>query len=147
MAMILGRKSTSGGIQFLGDKLVSWMSKKQNCTAMSSEYGEYERVRGLSTASCAQIEVSLMKNEKKCMDKGGLRSKKATSTHLRRRVNTSAVRFTSLIAELKTTIWTSDAIKPFPATSGFFSTDNLSHLSRRYTRYLLTSHSEIVDIE
>ncbi|GJT93710.1 reverse transcriptase domain-containing protein [Tanacetum coccineum] len=30
------RKSTSGGIQFLGDKLVSWMSKRQNCTAMSS---------------------------------------------------------------------------------------------------------------
>ncbi|GJU91684.1 hypothetical protein Tco_1304107 [Tanacetum coccineum] len=30
------RKSTSGGIQFLGDKLVSWMSKKQDCTAMSS---------------------------------------------------------------------------------------------------------------
>nr|GFB62905.1 hypothetical protein [Tanacetum cinerariifolium] len=28
-------KSTSRGIQFLGDKLVSWMSKKQNCTAMS----------------------------------------------------------------------------------------------------------------
>ncbi|GKF57538.1 ribonuclease H-like domain-containing protein, partial [Tanacetum coccineum] len=28
------RKNTSGGIQFLGDKLVSWMSKKQNCTAM-----------------------------------------------------------------------------------------------------------------
>ncbi|GKA76945.1 retrovirus-related pol polyprotein from transposon TNT 1-94 [Tanacetum coccineum] len=25
------RKSTSGGIQFLGDKLVSWMSKKQDC--------------------------------------------------------------------------------------------------------------------
>ncbi|GJX37338.1 retrovirus-related pol polyprotein from transposon TNT 1-94 [Tanacetum coccineum] len=25
------RKSTSGGIQFLGDKLVSWMSKKQTC--------------------------------------------------------------------------------------------------------------------
>ncbi|GJT33678.1 retrovirus-related pol polyprotein from transposon TNT 1-94 [Tanacetum coccineum] len=30
------RKSTSRGIQFLGDKLVSWMSKKQNCTAISS---------------------------------------------------------------------------------------------------------------
>nr|GFA08845.1 hypothetical protein [Tanacetum cinerariifolium] len=29
------RKSTSGGIQFLGEKLVSWMSKKQDCTAMS----------------------------------------------------------------------------------------------------------------
>nr|GEY58800.1 retrovirus-related Pol polyprotein from transposon TNT 1-94 [Tanacetum cinerariifolium] len=35
------RKSTSGGIQFLGDKLVSWMSKKHNCTAMSSAEAEY----------------------------------------------------------------------------------------------------------
>ncbi|GJZ07480.1 uncharacterized mitochondrial protein-like protein [Tanacetum coccineum] len=35
------RKSTSGGIQFLGDKLVSWMLKKQNCTAMSSAEAEY----------------------------------------------------------------------------------------------------------
>nr|GEY49184.1 retrovirus-related Pol polyprotein from transposon TNT 1-94 [Tanacetum cinerariifolium] len=35
------RKSTSGGIQFLGDKLVSLMSKKQNCTAMSSAEAEY----------------------------------------------------------------------------------------------------------
>nr|GEW87513.1 hypothetical protein [Tanacetum cinerariifolium] len=34
-------KSTSGGIQFLGDKLVSWMSKKQNCIAMSSAEAEY----------------------------------------------------------------------------------------------------------
>nr|GEV18948.1 Gag-Pol polyprotein [Tanacetum cinerariifolium] len=38
---IYTRKSTSGGIQFLGDKLVSWMSKKQNCTAMSSAEAEY----------------------------------------------------------------------------------------------------------
>nr|GEV66175.1 integrase, catalytic region, zinc finger, CCHC-type, peptidase aspartic, catalytic [Tanacetum cinerariifolium] len=37
------RKSTSGGIQFLGDKLVSWMSKKQDCTAMSSAEAEYKR--------------------------------------------------------------------------------------------------------
>nr|GEU40959.1 hypothetical protein [Tanacetum cinerariifolium] len=44
-------KSTSGGIQFLGDKLVSWMSKKQNCTAMSSAKAEYV---ALST-SCAQV--------------------------------------------------------------------------------------------
>ncbi|GKA53375.1 retrovirus-related pol polyprotein from transposon TNT 1-94 [Tanacetum coccineum] len=29
------RKSTSGGIQFLGEKLVSWMSKKQDCTAIT----------------------------------------------------------------------------------------------------------------
>ncbi|GJX32210.1 retrovirus-related pol polyprotein from transposon TNT 1-94 [Tanacetum coccineum] len=35
--------STSGGIQFLGDKLVSWMSKKQDCTAMSSAEVEYVR--------------------------------------------------------------------------------------------------------
>ncbi|GKF99999.1 hypothetical protein Tco_0301690 [Tanacetum coccineum] len=32
------RKSTSGGIQFLGgDKLVSWSSKKQDCTSMSPD--------------------------------------------------------------------------------------------------------------
>nr|GFA18579.1 hypothetical protein [Tanacetum cinerariifolium] len=35
------RKSTSGGIQFLGDKLVSWMSKKHDCTALSSAEAEY----------------------------------------------------------------------------------------------------------
>nr|GEV39122.1 hypothetical protein [Tanacetum cinerariifolium] len=36
------RKSTSGGIQFLGgDKLVSWSSKKQDCTSMSSAEVEY----------------------------------------------------------------------------------------------------------
>nr|GEX50923.1 copia protein [Tanacetum cinerariifolium] len=45
------RKSTFGGIQFIGDKLVSWMSKKQNCTAMSSVEAEYV---ALST-SCAQV--------------------------------------------------------------------------------------------
>ncbi|GJZ82160.1 hypothetical protein Tco_0647154 [Tanacetum coccineum] len=45
------RKSTSGGIQFLGDKLVSWRSKKQNCTAMSSAETEYVTL----SASCAQV--------------------------------------------------------------------------------------------
>ncbi|GJY22511.1 hypothetical protein Tco_0396169 [Tanacetum coccineum] len=45
------RKSTSERIQFLGDKLVSWMSKKQDCTAMSSAEAEYV---ALST-SCAQV--------------------------------------------------------------------------------------------
>ncbi|GJU45491.1 hypothetical protein Tco_1202757 [Tanacetum coccineum] len=34
-------KSTSGGIQFLGEKLVSWMSKKQDCTAMSTVKAKY----------------------------------------------------------------------------------------------------------
>nr|GFC85908.1 uncharacterized mitochondrial protein AtMg00810-like [Tanacetum cinerariifolium] len=32
---------TTGAIQFLGETLVSWMSKKQNCTAMSSAEVEY----------------------------------------------------------------------------------------------------------
>nr|GEW05517.1 retrovirus-related Pol polyprotein from transposon TNT 1-94 [Tanacetum cinerariifolium] len=44
-------KSTYGGIQFLGDKLVSWMSKKQNCTTMSSAEAEYVAL----SASCAQV--------------------------------------------------------------------------------------------
>ncbi|GJX28858.1 retrovirus-related pol polyprotein from transposon TNT 1-94, partial [Tanacetum coccineum] len=35
-------KNTSRGIQFLGDKSVSWMSKKQVCTAMSSAKAEIE---------------------------------------------------------------------------------------------------------
>nr|GEZ52294.1 putative RNA-directed DNA polymerase [Tanacetum cinerariifolium] len=36
------RKSTSGGIQFLGgDKLVSWSSKKQDCTSMYFAEAEY----------------------------------------------------------------------------------------------------------
>ncbi|GKA35244.1 retrovirus-related pol polyprotein from transposon TNT 1-94 [Tanacetum coccineum] len=45
------RKITSEGIQFLGDKLVSWMSKKQDCTAMSSAELEYVAL----SASCAQV--------------------------------------------------------------------------------------------
>ncbi|GKG37976.1 hypothetical protein Tco_0457199 [Tanacetum coccineum] len=44
-------KSTSGGIQFLGDKLVSSMSKKQDCTAMSSAEPKYVAL----SASCAQV--------------------------------------------------------------------------------------------
>nr|GEU49189.1 hypothetical protein [Tanacetum cinerariifolium] len=37
-------KSTFRGIQFLGDKLVSWMSKKQNCTAMSLAEAKYSAI-------------------------------------------------------------------------------------------------------
>ncbi|GJX51075.1 retrovirus-related pol polyprotein from transposon TNT 1-94 [Tanacetum coccineum] len=44
-------KSTSGGIQFLGDKLVNWMSKKQDCTVMSLAEAEYVAL----SASCAQV--------------------------------------------------------------------------------------------
>nr|GFA39857.1 uncharacterized mitochondrial protein AtMg00810-like [Tanacetum cinerariifolium] len=45
------RKSTSRGIQFLGDKLVSWMLRKQNYTGMSSAEDEYVAL----SASCAQV--------------------------------------------------------------------------------------------
>nr|GEX38334.1 hypothetical protein [Tanacetum cinerariifolium] len=34
-------KSTSGGAQFLGEKLVSWSLKKQDCTALSTTEAEY----------------------------------------------------------------------------------------------------------
>nr|GEW29484.1 retrovirus-related Pol polyprotein from transposon TNT 1-94 [Tanacetum cinerariifolium] len=34
-------KSTSRGLQFLGEKLMSWSSKKQDCTAMSIAEAEY----------------------------------------------------------------------------------------------------------
>nr|GEW08674.1 hypothetical protein [Tanacetum cinerariifolium] len=45
------RACNSGGIQFLGDKLVSWMSKKKDCTIMSSSEAEYVAL----FASCAQV--------------------------------------------------------------------------------------------
>ncbi|GKC55474.1 retrovirus-related pol polyprotein from transposon TNT 1-94 [Tanacetum coccineum] len=44
-------KNTSGGIQFLGDKLVRWMSKKQDCTAMSLAEAEYVAL----SVSCTQV--------------------------------------------------------------------------------------------
>ncbi|GKF35582.1 hypothetical protein Tco_0112340 [Tanacetum coccineum] len=45
------RRSTSGSAQFLGDKLVSWSSKKQKSTAISSTEAEYIALSGY----CAQI--------------------------------------------------------------------------------------------
>nr|GEZ02243.1 retrovirus-related Pol polyprotein from transposon TNT 1-94 [Tanacetum cinerariifolium] len=44
-------KSTSGGAQFLGEKLVSWSSKKQDCTALSSAKAEYVSL----SACCVQV--------------------------------------------------------------------------------------------
>nr|GEV00924.1 copia protein [Tanacetum cinerariifolium] len=45
------RRSTSGSAQFLGDKLVSWSSKKQKSTAISTTEAEYIAMSGC----CAQI--------------------------------------------------------------------------------------------
>ncbi|GJV28125.1 retrovirus-related pol polyprotein from transposon TNT 1-94 [Tanacetum coccineum] len=44
-------KSTSGGLQVLGEKLMSWSSKKQDCTAMSTAKSEYVSL----SACCAQV--------------------------------------------------------------------------------------------
>nr|GFC77708.1 uncharacterized mitochondrial protein AtMg00810-like [Tanacetum cinerariifolium] len=40
------RRSTSGSAQFLGDKLVSWSSKKQQSTAISTTKAEYIAMSG-----------------------------------------------------------------------------------------------------
>ncbi|GKF92939.1 hypothetical protein Tco_0279658 [Tanacetum coccineum] len=47
------RKSTFGGIQYYN---VSWMSKKQDCTAMSSAEAEYVAL----SASCVQVENGII---------------------------------------------------------------------------------------
>nr|GEY60387.1 retrovirus-related Pol polyprotein from transposon TNT 1-94 [Tanacetum cinerariifolium] len=44
-------KSTFGGTQFLGEKLVSWSLKKQDCTALSTVEAEYVSL----SACCAQV--------------------------------------------------------------------------------------------
>ncbi|GKA41094.1 retrovirus-related pol polyprotein from transposon TNT 1-94 [Tanacetum coccineum] len=45
------RRSTSGSMQFLGDRLVSWSSKRQKSAAISSTEAEYIAMSGC----CAQI--------------------------------------------------------------------------------------------
>nr|GEV18176.1 retrovirus-related Pol polyprotein from transposon TNT 1-94 [Tanacetum cinerariifolium] len=44
-------KSTSSGAQFLDEKLVSWSSKKQDCTALTTTEAEYVSL----SACCAQV--------------------------------------------------------------------------------------------
>nr|GFD48758.1 uncharacterized mitochondrial protein AtMg00810-like [Tanacetum cinerariifolium] len=44
-------KSTSGGARFLSEKLVSWSSKKQDCTSLSTAESEYVSL----SACCAQV--------------------------------------------------------------------------------------------
>ncbi|GKA59577.1 hypothetical protein Tco_0758890 [Tanacetum coccineum] len=49
------RRSTSGSAQFLGDKHVSWSSKKQKYTAISRTEAEYNALSGC----CAEILFSI----------------------------------------------------------------------------------------
>nr|GEV56876.1 retrovirus-related Pol polyprotein from transposon TNT 1-94 [Tanacetum cinerariifolium] len=58
------RKSTSGGLQFLGgDKIVSWSSKKQDCTSMSSTKAEYVSLSAEAIAiSCNPVQHSHTKH-------------------------------------------------------------------------------------
>ncbi|KAJ9561363.1 hypothetical protein OSB04_006523 [Centaurea solstitialis] len=53
----LNRKSTSGACQFLGDKLVSWLSRKQNCVSLSTAEAEYV------AAACCCSQVLWMKTQ------------------------------------------------------------------------------------
>nr|GEV07450.1 retrovirus-related Pol polyprotein from transposon TNT 1-94 [Tanacetum cinerariifolium] len=54
-------KITLGGLKFLGGKLVSWSSKKQDCTAMSTSEAEYV---SLSASLVLMLSWSLKKNTK-----------------------------------------------------------------------------------
>nr|GEX72639.1 copia protein [Tanacetum cinerariifolium] len=51
-------KSTSRGLQFLGGKLVSWSSKKQDCTAMSTVEAKYSAI----AISCNPVQHSKTKH-------------------------------------------------------------------------------------
>ncbi|GJS85335.1 hypothetical protein Tco_0751876 [Tanacetum coccineum] len=53
-------KSTSGGLQFLGEKLMSWSSKKQDCTAMSIAEAKY--VSFAIAISCNPVQHSKTKH-------------------------------------------------------------------------------------
>ncbi|GKA73005.1 hypothetical protein Tco_0779221 [Tanacetum coccineum] len=53
-------KSTSGGLQSLGEKLVSWSPKKQDCTAMSTAEAEY--VSFAIAISCNPVQHSMTKH-------------------------------------------------------------------------------------
>nr|GEV12112.1 retrovirus-related Pol polyprotein from transposon TNT 1-94 [Tanacetum cinerariifolium] len=60
-------KSTSGRAQFLGEKLVSWSSKKQDCTALSTAEAEYVSLSACAIAiSCNPVQHSKTKHIAVC---------------------------------------------------------------------------------
>ncbi|GJT86642.1 hypothetical protein Tco_1068359 [Tanacetum coccineum] len=50
------RRSTSGSAQFLGDKLVSWSSKKQKSNAISSTEAEYIALSSAIALCCNNVQ-------------------------------------------------------------------------------------------
>ncbi|GJZ60815.1 gag-pol polyprotein [Tanacetum coccineum] len=137
-------KSTSGGIQFLGDTLVCWMSIEQNCTAMSSAVG---RVCGvICKFSCA----SNVDEDNIIQDYGFNYNKipvDATSvSHIKSHANPLKHSRTSTFHTRYLLIRNSDAmLRPY-SHSGFFNR-NVSHVFKEIHTLSIDSHSEIVDIE
>ncbi|GJV12815.1 putative reverse transcriptase domain-containing protein [Tanacetum coccineum] len=94
-----------------------------------------------------KLEIAVLRMKKKCMDKG---SKERSPPHNLRQKPGQYIccQNHKLIADIENSdiigCPSADAIpQPFPAIRVSLNR-NLSHLSRRYTSYLLTSHSEIV---
>ncbi|GJW38477.1 retrovirus-related pol polyprotein from transposon TNT 1-94 [Tanacetum coccineum] len=57
------RRSTSGSAQFLGDKLVSWSSKKQKSTAISTTEAEYIAMSGCFIMAQPQRQADVYQDE------------------------------------------------------------------------------------
>ncbi|GJY32366.1 hypothetical protein Tco_0415861 [Tanacetum coccineum] len=57
------RRSTSGSAQFLGDKLVSWSSKKQKSTVISSTEAEYIALSGCCNEATRKTQKTLLKQQ------------------------------------------------------------------------------------
>ncbi|GJR26844.1 copia protein [Tanacetum coccineum] len=56
------RRSTSGSAQFLGDKLVSWSSKKQKSTTISNREAEYIALSSAIALCCNNVQHSRAKH-------------------------------------------------------------------------------------
>nr|GEY98747.1 hypothetical protein [Tanacetum cinerariifolium] len=54
-------KSTSGEAEFLGEKLMSWSSKKQDCTSLSTAESEYVSLSASIAISCILVQHSRTK--------------------------------------------------------------------------------------
>nr|GEW54482.1 retrovirus-related Pol polyprotein from transposon TNT 1-94 [Tanacetum cinerariifolium] len=122
-------KSTSGGAQILGEKLVSWSSKKQDCTAMSTAEAEYVSISACSIAiSCNLVQHSRTKHI-------------AVRYHF---IKEHVEKGTIELYFVKTDYQLADLFtKALPA-------DRFNYLVRRLgrsTHFYWLSHSEIVDIE